>query len=120
MSNTSETKTYKDHLEEVKKNSKIKSFIELSQDPLLVEMDKLVRSHAKSHFDMFPEIDLNEVETKKQYSEFCRTRDTDNPVIGNLIKPMAEYWLMRRELVRYIDVWGYCLRNYSDDVVLFT
>ena len=112
--------SYKEALEEVKKNSKIKSFVELKQDPLLVEMDKLVRSHAKSHFDMFPEIDLNEVETKKQYSEFCRTRDTDNPVIGDLIRPIAEYWLMRRELVRYVHVWDSCFRNYSDDVVLFT
>ena len=113
-------KTYQDHLNEAKKNSKIKTFIELSQDPLLVQMDKLVRSHAKSHFDMFPEIDLNEVETKKQYSEFCRTRDTDNPVIGDLIKPLAEYWLMRRNLVRYIDVWKTCLDEYHDDIVLFS
>ena len=113
------TKTYHDHLADVKKVSKIKTFINLSKDPLLVEMDKLVRSHAKSHFDAFPEIDLNEIETKKQYSEFCRTRDTDNPVIGDKIKPLAEYWLMRRDLVRYIQCWKSCLDQYCDDIVLF-
>ena len=119
MQNTSEIKSYKEHLEEAKKDSNIKSFIELKQDPLLVEMDKLVRSHAKSHFDVFPEIDLHEVETKKQYSEFCRTRDTDNPIIGDKIKPIAEYWLMRRDLVRYIHCWKSCLDQYTDDIVLF-
>lgn len=113
------TKTYQDHLNEAKKNSKIKTFIELSQDPLLVQMDKLVRSHAKSHFDVFPEIDLNELETKKQYGEFCRTRNTDNPIVGDKIKPMAEYWFMRRDLERYIRCWKSCLDQYCDDVVLF-
>lgn len=82
-------------------------------------MDKLVRSHAKSHFDAFPEIDFHEVETKKQYSEFCRTRDTDNPIVGDLIKPLAEYWFMRRDLVRYIHCWKSCLDQYCDDIVLF-
>ena len=120
MPKTNETqKTYKDHLDEVRKHSKIKTFLELGQDPRLVEVDKLVRSHAKSHFDVFPEIDLHELETKKQYSEFCRTRDTDNPIIGDKIKPMAEYWLMRRDLVRYIHCWKSCLDQYCDDIVLF-
>ena len=122
MQNTSETKSYKEILEEVKKDSKIKSFIELKQDPLLVEMDKLVRSHAKSHFDAFPEIShkiSTDEDYKKQYSEFCRTRDTDNPIIGDKIKPIAEYWLMRRDLVRYIHCWKSCLDQYTDDIVLF-
>ena len=122
MQNTNEAKSYKELLEEAKKDSIIKSFIELRQDPLLVEMDKLVRSHAKSHFNAFPEIS-NKISTdedyKKQYSEFCRTRDTDNPVIGDLIRPMAEYYLMRKDLERYIHVWDSCLRNYSDDIILF-
>ena len=114
-----ETLTYHDHLENAKKNSKIKTFIELSKHPLLVEMDKLVRSHAKSHFDAFPEIDLYELETKKQYSEFCRTRNTDNPIVGDKIKQLAEYWFMRRDLERYIRCWKSCLDQYCDDVVLF-
>jgi hypothetical protein len=113
------TKTYQDHLNEAKKNSKIKTFIKLSQDPLLVQMDKLVRSHAKSHFDAFPKIDVTEEETRKQYADFCRTRNTDNPIVGDKIKPMAEYWLMRRELERYISCWKSCLDHYCDDVVLF-
>ena len=122
MQNTSETKSYKELLEEAKKDSNIKSFIELRQDPLLVEMDKLVRSHAKSHFNAFPEIShkiSTDKDYEKQYSEFCRTRDTDNPIIGDLIRPLAEYWLMRKDLTRYIQVWKSCLDEYHDDIILF-
>lgn len=114
------TKTYQDHLNEAKNNSTVNiDFIKLSQHPLLVEMDKLVRSYAKSHFDAFPKIDLTEEETRKQYADFCKTRDTDNPIIGDKVKDICEYYLMRRNLERYIHCWDSCLKSYCDDVVLF-
>lgn len=85
-------------------------------------MDKLVRSHAKSHFDAFPEIS-HKISTDEQYKEayrkFCNTRETDDPVIEDIIKPMADYWFMRRNLERYVHVWRSCLDSYCDDVVLF-
>lgn len=111
-------KTYQDHLNEAKKDSKINNFIKLSQHPLLVEMDKLVRSHAKSPYDVH-DINLRDPDIKKQYSEFCKTKDTDNPVIGDKIKDFCEYYLMRRNLERYVHCWDSCLRSYCDDVVLF-
>ena len=93
-------------------------FVKFRQDPKLLAVDKLVRSHAESHIDKFNNV-LDDPEAREQYSEFCRTRETDAPVIGEKIKELAEYWLMRRDLERYVYVWNEVLQTYNNDVTLF-
>lgn len=97
----------------------LENFVKFSSDPRLVEVDKLVKSHAKSHIDMFKEV-LADPEAKKQYSDFCKTRDTDRPEIGDKIKKLAEYWFMRRDLERYVHLWDSVLKNRDPDIELFT
>lgn len=97
------------------------AFIKMNQDPRLVAMNELIKQYAPyPNYNDKSIIDFNDPETKKQYSEYCRTKHNGLPiVIGDKVKKFCEYKEFRESLEHYVHLWDSMLRSGDTDIRLF-
>ena len=111
-------KTYEEYAAEAQKSTKkIKIIPKLTDNKLLMEVDKLVRTYCSwkdqkqfGHFD--------DPEWEKDYGNWCRS-DKSRDAVTERIREYCEFDYMHNDLQRCCDLWSLMMRNGAKDTVLF-
>lgn len=94
------------------------AFVKMRQDPRLVAVTDLMKKYAK--LPDFGLLNLQDPETKKQYSQYCHTKYNGLPiVIGDKIREHCEYREFREALESYVHLWDAILTSHDPEVRLF-
>ena len=111
-------KTYEEYAAEAQKStSKIKIIPKLTDNKLLLEVDKLVRTYCSwKDQDQFAHHD--DPEWQEDYHNWCRS-DKSRDAVTERIREYCEFEYMHRDLERCCDLWLTILHNGAKDTVLF-
>jgi len=101
-------------------------FIKMSQDPRLLEVDKLIRKYAAyPGKDGAPDIDLGNDEIHRLYAMYCTAKakglvfPTETMSLPKELQEYIDYKETREALVNYVHVWDSMLKSGYNDIRLF-